>query len=271
MRVQPRARRVGVRLGHERGHVAVAVRQLLDRVLEREAAVGAAHPPRGHERQLPLRAGVLAVRRHHLDAVRVQLLDQLLDEGHVRVPADVEDLVAVEQLLVVGVQHVELGLHPDQRVVAERVGPLQLAPEHAPRQRLEGRAVRPLRVADPARGGVGPGHHGGGRRVGDQQLVAVGDLLVVQRPADHIRPAVQHGNAAVHVQPGLRVAVGAFDRHHLAAAGAVHVRQLEPDEADALRLPAVEHARRRRRACGGCHPYPSFAESGVPLSHIEMS
>ena len=220
--------------------------------------------------QLPLRPRVLAVGGDHLEAIGVQLLDQLLDERHVRVPRDVEDVVALEQQLVVVGQQVELRLVADQRLVAERTGALQLLAPDAPRQRLERGAVGPGGVADPARRGLAPGHHRGRLQIGQQQLVAVGDLLVVERAADHVRPAVQHGNAAVHVQPGLGVAVGALDRHHLGTAGAVHVGQLEPHEADPLSAPSVEHLSGAGRGVSGHlsllpHAHPDEG-SGVPLS-----
>ena len=57
-------------------------------------------------------------------------------------------------------------------------------------------------------GRLGPRHDRGRLGIGDQPLVAVGDLLVVERARDHVRARVEHGSAAVHVEPLLAVAGG---------------------------------------------------------------
>ena len=58
------------RLGHERGDVAVQVRELLDRVLEREADVRPGHARSRREGRLELGARVLAVVGDDVDAER---------------------------------------------------------------------------------------------------------------------------------------------------------------------------------------------------------
>ena len=76
--------------------------------------------------------------------------------------------------------------------------------------------------------------------VRDQQLVAVADLLVVERSRHHVGAAVQHARAAVHVQASLGIARRMLDRDQLGAARAVHVGELEADELDPLGAPAVQ-------------------------------
>src|SRR5262249_10282913 len=69
---------------------------------------------------------------------------------------------------------------------------------------------------------------------------AVLALLVVQRPAHDVRARVQHARAAVHVEAATSVVGRVAERDRLRAGRAVHVRQLEPDELDAVGLPPLE-------------------------------
>ena len=193
VRVAPAAGRVGPRLRHERREVAVLLRDLLDAVLERERVVRAGEAPSGREVDLPLRPGVLAVRRDDVDADLRHLVEDPADRRHVVVPERVEDVVAGEQRLVrVAGQEVELELRPDQRLEPHRTSPLERPAEDVPGRRRERRAVVPLRVADEPRRPVGPRHDRGRLRVGEQQLIAVPALLVVEgarRPRRSACPA----------------------------------------------------------------------------------
>ena len=62
-------------------------------------------------------------------------------------------------------------------------------------------------------GGVHPRHDCARSRVRAEQLVGVGDLLVVERPGDDVRAAVEDDRAAVHVQALSRITAGVLDRH----------------------------------------------------------
>ena len=168
-------------------------------------------------------------------------------ERHPGVPHRVEDVVAGEERLPrLAVEDVELGLDADQRLVAELVAALEDAPEDLARRRPERAAVVPERVADHAPGRLDPGNDARSRRVGPKPLVGVRDLLVVERPRDDVRAAVENDRAAVHVQAALGVALGVLDRHRLRSARAVHVRQLEAHVADPLLAPLREHLLDRR-------------------------
>ena len=233
--------RVGPRFRHEGGEVAVLFRDLLHAVLERERVVRTGETASGREVDLPLRSGVLAIRRDDVDADLRHLVEDPADRGHEVVPERVEDVVAGEQRLVgVTGQEIELELGSEERLEPHRTGLLERLPEDVPGCRGEGRPVVPLGVADQPRRSVGPRQHLGGVGIGEQQLVSVAALLVIERPADDIRAGIQHARPAVHVQTSFGVVEGVCDRDRLRSRDAVHVGKLESDEPDVLLLPALQ-------------------------------
>ena len=239
--VHSRAGPARERLRHERRAVAVQVRELLDRVLERERRVRGGHAERGGVVDLPLRARVLAVRGDDAEAEVLELLDELLDERHVRVPHRVEDVIALEErLLRLAVQEVELRLEAEQGLEPEPPAAVEHPAEDAPRQRPQRLPAVPHRVADEPRRVGRPGNDGRRPRVGDETLVAVGDLLVVERAAHDVGSRVEDACAAVHVETILRIGRGMLDRDQLRAARSVQVGQLEANEADPLVTPLLD-------------------------------
>src|SRR6185312_890053 len=122
-----------------------------------------------------------------------------------RVPDGVEDLISREQRRAVEMEDIELGLEAEHGLEAHLVAALELAAEDVAGERAERLATDELRVADEPRGRLGPRDDGGRLGIRDQPLVAVADLLVVERAGDDIRAGVEDGRAAVHVEPLLAV------------------------------------------------------------------
>ena len=251
VRVAARAGETAERLAHERRAVAVQVRELLDRVLEREAGVRPVHALAGRERDLVLRARVLGVVRDHVDPDGSQLVEQRLEERHVRVPYGVEDVHALEEAsLRLPVQEVELRLEAEERLIARCAAALERPAVDAAWHRLERLAVAE-RVADEAAGRyLRPRHDRPGGRVGNDPHVRVARLLRVERAAHDVRGGVENSSAAVHVQAVHGEIGGVLDRDHLRAARPVHVGALEAHPADAVCLPALEDLDRRLRHVG---------------------
>ena len=144
-------------------------------------------------------------------------------------------MVPLEQALVgLPVEEVELEFAPGHRFEPHAVGLLEDPAVYGPRCGLEGLAVVPLGVADQA-GGLGrPGHDGGGGGIGEQQLVSVADLFVVETSGNYIGACVENRGAPVHVEALACEAGGGVERHDLGAGGAVQVGQLEPYPLDSL-------------------------------------
>src|SRR5207302_10386307 len=133
-----------------------------DAVLERERVVGTGETAAGREVDLPLRSGVLAIRRDDVHTHLRHLLDDPADRGDVIVPDGIEDLVAVEERLVrVAGQEIELELRTHQGVEPHRTSLLQGATEDVSGGSGERRTVVPLRVADQPRGPIHPWDHRG--------------------------------------------------------------------------------------------------------------
>ena len=188
VRVAARAGETAERLAHERRAVAVQVRELLDRVLEREAGVRPVHALAGGERDLVLRARVLGVVRDHVDPDGSQLVEQRLEERHVRVPYGVEDVHALEEAsLRLPVQEVELRLEAEERLIARCAAALERPAVDAAWHRLERLAVAE-RVADEAAGRyLRPRNDRRRGRVGNDPHVRVARLLRVERAAHDVR------------------------------------------------------------------------------------
>ena len=233
MGVTPAPGMVRPRLRHERGQVPVLLRDLFDAVLERERVVRTGETAAGREVDLPLRAGVLAVRGDDVHAHLRHLLDDPTDRGDVIVPDGIEDLVAVEERLVrVSCQEIELELRTHQGVEPHRTSLLQGATEDVARGGGERRPVVPLRVADEPSRTIHPRDHRGRVRVGEEQLVSVALLVVIQGARDDVRARIEHARPPVHVEAPLGVVEGVGDRDRLRPRDAVHVGKLEADESD---------------------------------------
>ena len=212
------------RLGHEGGHVAVLVGDLLDTVLECERLVGTVQAAAGGEVDLPLRSGVLAVGGDDLDSHTGHQVHDPVDGRDPLVADHVEDVVALEQALVaLPVEEVELELAAGHRFESHAGGLLEHAPVDGPWSGLQGLAVVPARIADQA-GRVGrPGHDRGCGGVREQELVAVAHLLVVQASGHDIGAGIEHRGASVHVEALAREAAGGVEGDDLGAGSPVEV------------------------------------------------
>src|SRR5207302_4907663 len=71
---------------------------------------------------------------------------------------------------------------------------------------------------------------------GEEQLIAVALLVVVQRARDDVRARIEDARSPVHVEPPLGVVEGVGDRDRLRPRDSVHVGKLEADESDPVRF-----------------------------------
>ena len=218
MDVAATAGTVRPRLRHERCVVPRALDKLLDRIPEGKSLVGAGQAERRPVVDLELRRRVLAVVCDHIDSHRLNVVEQLVDEGRPLVAHVVEDEQASKQgLHRLGLEHVELELVGHHGPVSHLVRLLEHPAQDMARRRPQGFTRSPLRVADHFDRSLVPGNGGHGLEVGVEQLVAKLHLLVVVRARHHARAGVQGQRASIKVEALPGKSGDVLNRHHLAA------------------------------------------------------